>query len=379
MVTLWAGYVLAAPSLIRRAAEAAPREVSLRSSCRGAPAPPLKKAGRVAPATLGLRATLALALLVPAAAGAQSVAPEAPAPTGAADWTAPRTPWGAPDLQGVWDYRTATPLERPRQFAGRETMTAAEAAEYERRHSERLDDYDRSPSVHAKWWLDNGRELTADRRTSLLVDPPDGRIPGVTEDAKRRAAERNERRRQRSADAAEYRGLTERCITFGMPRFPGAYNNNYHILQTPTHVAIVAEMIHDARIVPLDGRPHLGADLPQWHGDSRGYYDGDTLVVETVNFSPKSAFRGSTTSLRLVERFTRVGPETVNYEITVADPATWTTSWTALVPMTKTDQAVYEYACHEGNLGLRNILHNARYEEDPDYAGKLPAPGKSRN
>ena len=328
---------------------------------------------------MALCATLALALLLPAVAGAQSVAPEAPASAPATDWSVPRTPWGAPDLQGVWDYRTATPLERPREFAGRETMTAAEAAEYERRHSQRLDDYDRSPSVHAKWWLDNGRELTADRRTSLLVDPPDGRIPAVTEDAKRRAAARRERRRRHSADAAEYRGLTERCITFGMPRFPGAYNNNYQVLQTPTHVAIVAEMIHDARIVPLDGRPHLSSDVPQWHGDSRGYYDGDTLVVETVNFSPQSAFRGSTTSLRLVERFTRVGPDAVNYEITVADPATWTSAWTAVVPMTRTDQAIYEYACHEGNLGLRNILHNARYEEDPDYAGKLPAPGKPRN
>ena len=319
---------------------------------------------------------LALILAAPAGAAAQSAAAENPGTAPGADWTAPRTPWGAPDLQGVWDYRTMTPLERPRELAGKETLTAEEAAAYEKVQNARLDDYDRSPSVHAKWWLDYGRELTADRRTSLLVDPPDGRLPALTEDARRRAAARSERRRRHGGDAAEYRGLTERCITFGMPRLPGAYNNNYQILQTPTHVAIVSEMIHDARIVPLDGRPRLPDGLRQWHGDSRGYYDGDTLVVETVNFSPRSAFRGSTETLRLVERFTRVGPRTAHYEVTMEDPATWTSAWTARVPMTRTDQAIYEYACHEGNLGLRNILHNARYEEDPGYAEKLPAPAR---
>ena len=292
----------------------------------------------------------------------------------AADWTPPRTAWGAPDFQGAWDYRTLTPLERPREFADKATLTAEEAAAYEARQGERLDDYDRAPSVHAKWWLDYGRDLTDDRRTSLLVDPPDGRLPTVTDDARRRAAARAERRRQRPDHAAQDRGLTERCITFGMPRLPGAYNNNVQILQTPTYVAIVNEMIHDARIVPLDGRPHLSDEVPQWHGDSRGRYEGDTLVVETVNFSPKSAFRGSTAALRIVERFTRVGPDTVHYAVTLSDPATWTRDWTALVPLTKTDQALYEYACHEGNHGLRNILHNARYAEDPDYARKLSLP-----
>ena len=330
----------------------------------------MQRACSVMPPALAIGVALVLGL--PAGAAAQSAVAERTEAAAAADWTVPRTPSGAPDLQGVWDYRTMTPLERPRELAGKVTLTEEEAAAYEQRENERLDDYDRSPSVHAKWWLDYGRALTGDRRTSLLVDPPDGRLPAVTEDARQRATARSERRRLYGADAAEYRGLTERCITFGMPRLPGAYNNNYQILQTPTHVAIVSEMIHDARIVPLDGRPHLSADLPQWHGDSRGYYDGDTLVVETVNFSPKSAFRGSTEKLRLVERFTRVGPDTVHYEITMSDPATWTSSWTALVPMTKTDRALYEYACHEGNRGLRNILHNARYEEDPDYADKLP-------
>ena len=153
--------------------------------------------------------------------------------------------------------------------------------------------------------------------------------------------------------AVEDRSLGERCITFGMPRMPGAYNNNYQILQTPTHVAIVSEMIHDIRLIPLDGRSRLPDTVRQWHGDSRGYYDGNTLVVETTNFSSKVAFRGATESLQLVERFTRVDPDTVHYVVTVDD------------------QALYEYACHEGNRGLGNILHNARHEEDPNYADNL--------
>ena len=288
----------------------------------------------------------------------------------------PRTDSGAPDLQGVWDYRTMTPLERPRDFAGKETLTPEEAAAYEQQQNALLADYDRAPSVHAKWWLDYGTALTEDKRTSLLIEPPDGRLPAVTDDAKRRSAARSEQRRRHPADAAENRGLTERCLTFGMPRLPGAYNNNFQILQTPTHVAIISEMIHDARIIPLDSRPFLSSEVSQWHGNSRGRYEGDTLVVETRNFSEKSAFRGSTPALHLIERFTRVNPETAYYEFTVSDPSTWASDWTALVPMKKTAQAIYEYACHEGNHGLRNILHNARFEEDQNYTDKLPKPQK---
>ena len=307
-----------------------------------------------------------LGWLQPAGATAQAVA-EAPV----AGWTTPRTDWGVPDLQGIWDYRTATPLQRPLQFGDKETLTTEEVAAFEREESERLDDYDRSPSVHAKWWLDYGRQMTDDRRTSLIVDPPDGRIPPVTEAAKERAQARADLRRRRGADAAEFRGLGERCISFGMPRFPGAYNNNFQIFQTPTSVAIVSEMIHDVRVIPLDGRPGLSPEMAQWHGDARGYYEGDALVVETTNFSPKSGFRGATTDLRLIERFTRIDQDTVHYEITLDDPATWSRPWTALVPMKKTGQVMYEYACHEGNYGLGNILHNARYAEDPEYVEKL--------
>ena len=307
----------------------------------------------------GVTAALVAAVwLQPAPAVAQDYPRAGSVAPAADDWTTPRTAWGAPDLQGVWDYRTATPLERPAEFAGKEVLTAEEAAAYERQQTARRNDYDRSPSVHAKWWLDYGTELTADNRTSLVIDPPDGRIPQTTAAAKAAAQARSDRRALTLG--VEDRGVGERCLTFGVPRLPGAYNNNYQILQTPTHVAIVAEMIHAARIVPLDGRPHLAGDIRQWHGDSRGYYDGDTLVVETTNFSPKGAFRGSTEGLHLTERFTRVDPDSLHYEIVVNDPATWTSPWTAMVPMNKTEQPLFEYACHEGNRGLHNILHNAR-------------------
>ena len=299
-------------------------------------------------------------VLMSSAAGGQS---QPDGDTIQSGWTPPRTAWGAPDLQGVWDYRTMTPLERPREFAGKAVFTDEEAAAYQARTLEEQADYDRSPSVHAKWWLDYGTELTADKRTSLIVDPPDGRIPPLTAAARQRSASRAQRRRAHPADAAEYRSLSERCLTFGTPRLPGAYNNNYLILQTPDYVVIHSEMIHDTRVVPLDGGPSLVAAIPQLHGDARGRWDGDTLVVESTSYSPKGAFRGATARLRLVERFTRVGPDTIRYEITADDPATWTSTWAMMFPMTKTVQPMFEYACHEGNYGLENILGNARAEE----------------
>ena len=320
----------------------------------------------VAHATAGIFVIGHSVLLMSVVANAQVLA--APGATDLAgpmsDRMPPQTAWGAPDLEGVWDYRTMTPLQRPQELAGRETLTPEEAAEYEERQNAIRDDYDRgSPSVHARWWLDFGRSLTAGNRTALIVDPPDGRIPATTDAAKQRGATRAERRRQQPSAGVENRGLTERCISFGLPRFPSAYNNNYLILQTPAYVAIVSEMIHDVRIIPVDGRPHLSGGLDQLHGDSRGRYEGNTLVVETRNFSSKGGFRGSTDSLRLVERFTRVGPDMAHYAVTLADPETWIRPWTALVPLNRTDEALYEYACHEGNYGLRNILRNARLEE----------------
>ena len=278
-----------------------------------------------------------------------------------ASWSTPRTAWGAPDLQGVWDYRTMTPLERPREFSGKAVMSDEEAAAYTARRLAEQADYDLAPSVHAKWWLDYGKELTDDHRTSLIVDPPDGRIPPLTEAARERGEARAERRRTYGADAAEYRGLSERCLSFGTPRLPGAYNNNYHILQTPEYVAIVSEMVHDVRVVPLDGRP--SPRIPQWHGESRGRWEGDTLVVESASYTAQGAFRGSTAGVRIVERFTRVASDTIEYEIQAKDPATWAAPWSLMFPMKKSSQPMFEYACHEGNYGLENILRNARLEE----------------
>ncbi len=291
------------------------------------------------------------------------------APATASDWTPPQTPWGVPDFQGIWDYRTATPLERPTEFGDKATLTPEEAAAYEKQYKADLANYDLAPSVHAKWWLDYGEELTADLRTSLITEPMNGRMPATTTKAKTAARGRSERRAL--THSVEDRSFGERCISFGVPRLPGAYNNNYQIYQTPTHVAIVQEMIHDVRIIPMDGRAHLTTDIPQWHGDSRGYYEGDSLVIETKNFSGRAAFRGATSDLILKERFTRIDAETVRYEFKVDDAATWAQPWTVMFPMTKTDQPIFEYACHEGNRGLANILNNARHAEDPNYADNL--------
>jgi len=287
-----------------------------------------------------------------------------------ARWSPPRTAWGAPDLQGVWDYRTMTPLQRPREFTGKTVMSPEEAVAYTARRLEEQADYDASPSVHAKWWLDYGTELTDDKRTSLIVDPPDGRIPALTDSAKQRSAARGAYRRAHPADGADSRGLSERCLTFGTPRLPGGYNNNYQILQTPDHVVILSEMVHDARIVPLDGRPYLPEGVRQWMGNSVGYWEGDTLVVESKNFTDKtSSFSpsvtmaaGNGTTLHLTERFTRVAGDTLLYEFTINDQQTFTRPFSAAIPMKRGD-ALFEYACHEGNYGLLNILSGARQKE----------------
>jgi hypothetical protein len=288
-------------------------------------------------------------------------------------WTPRRTPDGHPDLQGIWDYRSATPLERPARFAGREFMTPAEVIEYERLALEREDgrppDDARSlaeQSVHPVWWLDYGKKVVKTARTSLIVDPSDGKIPPQTSDAKERAAGRRVAARSHGpADSYENRSLFERCLTRGVPdgMLPGPYNNNMQLLQTPGHVVIFTEMIHDARVVPMDGRPHSSPPLRAWMGDSRGHWEGDTLVIDTINFTDKTSFRGSGANLHLVERFTRVDADTLEYRFTVDDPTTWTRPWTVAYPMVKTDGPIYEYACHEGNYGLKDILSGARSEE----------------
>ena len=256
----------------------------------------------------------------------------------------PRTPWGVPDLQGIWDNRTITPLERPRQFAGQETLSAAEAAAYEAQTAERR--------VGDRYYWDRGTRTVDDRRTALIVDPADGRVPTLTEEGRQRF----QTGPQQGVNGAEERNPTERCITRTVPRLPGLYNNHYQIFQAPGYVVILMEMIHDARIVPLDGGSHLADDIRQWNGDSRGHWEGDTLVIETTNFTPKTNFRGSTEDLHLVERLTRVDADTIDYQFTVTDPTTWTEPWTARIPLHRDLGPLYEYACHEGNDGMTGIL-----------------------
>jgi hypothetical protein len=281
--------------------------------------------------------------------------------------TLPRTPWGDPDLQGVWSNATITPFERPSELAEKPVLTAEEAAEFEKqslktRNQDRRDgagtDADVSRAYNDFWW-DRGTKVVPTRQTSLVVDPPDGRVPPLTPDGRKRAAAGA----MRGFDSWKDRSLWERCITRGLPLVPGPYNNNYQILQTPGYVVILHEMIHDARIIPVDGRPHIGQDIRQWFGDSRGRWEGETLVVDTTNFTDQANFRGSTDGLHLIERFTRLDTDTVKYEFTIDDPTTFTTPWTAAIPMTKTQEQIFEYACHEGNYGMVNLLSGARVQE----------------
>jgi hypothetical protein len=289
-----------------------------------------------------------------------------------------KTPWGDPDLQGVWDYKTITPLERPANFGDRQFLTDEEVARLEANAAKRLDSPpDESTPiglVHAPYMTDPGRKVDEDRRTSLIVDPPDGRIPPLTPDAQRRLATRRGGGRDGGADGPENRSSLERCITWGLPTaiLPGLYNNNIRVLQGPGYVAITHEMVHDTRIIPLDGRPPLSSRLHQWFGDSRGHWDGNTLVVDTANFSDKTNYRGSGATLHMVERFTRTGRNTVEYRLTVDDPTTWTKPWTVEERMRTSEGDLYEYACHEGNYGLHNILEVARDAEKAAAAATKP-------
>jgi hypothetical protein len=300
----------------------------------------------------------------------------------AGQWTVSRTADGQPDLRGIWDFRTITPMERPEELAGKKVLTREEAAQYEQqtlsardkdlRASDGISTNRDVANAYNQFWWDYGDRLTEDRRTSLIVDPPDGRIPWTPmalEDRQERAAARAAEPGGRITPGPEDRGLAERCIlgfNSGPPMVPSAYNNNFQLVQTSDTVVIVNEMVHNARIVPMDGRPHLSEDVRQWVGDSRGRWEGDTLVVETTNFLGGTSFQGSSEHLHLVERFTRVDADTLLYEFTVEDSRTWTTPWTAAVPMTKTEGPMYEYACHEGNYGMTNLLAGSRAQERTD-------------
>ena len=279
---------------------------------------------------------------------------------------AAKTAWGDPDLQGVWDYKTITPLERPANFGDRQFLNDEEVARLEANAAKRLDSPpdENTPTglVHAPYMTDPGRKVDEDRRTSLIVDPSDGHIPPLTPDAQRRLATRRGGGRDGGTDGPENRSSLERCITWGLPTaiLPGLYNNNIRILQGPGYVTITHEMVHDTRIVPLDGRPNLSSKIHQWFGDSRGHWEGNTLVVETGNFSDKTNYRGSGATLHMLEHFTRTGKNSIEYRLTVDDPTTWTKSWTVEEHMRTSEGDLYEYACHEGNYGLHNILEEAR-------------------
>jgi hypothetical protein len=287
-------------------------------------------------------------------------------------WKAPRMPDGHPDLQGIWSNATITPFERPNQLAGKEFLTEQEAAEYEKTFARENNRDERSSNADAdlkgaynELWFDRGTKVVPTRRTSLVVDPPDGKVPPLTPAAQRAAAAREEVAR-RPPEGPDALPLLVRCLvwpTVGPPMLPTAYNNNYQIVQEPGYVAILAEMIHDVRIIPLDGRPHIPANIRQWLGDSRGRWEGNTLVVDTTNFTDKTNFSGSDENLHLTERFTRTGENTILYEFTVDDPTAFTRVWRGEVPWTKAPGPIYEYACHEGNYAMENILKGARAQE----------------
>jgi hypothetical protein len=284
----------------------------------------------------------------------------------------PRTPDGQPDLEGIWDFRSATPLERPREFEGQEFLSDQNVAAVERRAAERLRVYSPDDSLMntPPWWLDYGTRVVSTRRSSLIIDPPDGRIPPMTPEGFKRKTDLLTARA--SADGPEGLSPWDRCITRGLPgaMLPGAYNNNLQLVQTRGYVVIITEMIHEARIVPVDGRGYLPQNLRAWTGGSRGRWEGDTLVVETTNFSDRADFLGAGGKLRLIERFTPIDVGTIEYRFTVEDPTTWTRPWTVAFPLVKSDGPMYEYACHEANYSLPNILSIARAEESVGAASQ---------
>jgi len=278
----------------------------------------------------------------------------------------PRTPEGRPDLQGIWTNNFATPLERPRELAGKEFFTDEEAAAYEKMIRARPDSNGDVVSDTTVWW-EKGKSIVSTRRTSLIIDPPDGRIPALTPEAQKKMAEIRAEARKHPNSGPEDFGLQSRCILWPaagpLPMLPSPYNNNYQIYQTKDYVTIEIEMIHDARIIPLDGSPHLPPTVRLWMGDSRGHWEGDTLVVETTNFTDKTRFRGSDENLRLIEKFTRSAPDTLMYQFTLDDPTAFTKPWTGELPMLATPGPVYEFACHEGNEAIPNMLKIARQAE----------------
>jgi hypothetical protein len=298
--------------------------------------------------------------------------PPAPAVKGgnvpAKAWTPSRTPDGQPDLQGVWAITALTPLERPRELAGKEFLTQEEAAQFVRQTLDQGDRDKRDASPEAdlnrnynEFWRERGNVVVPSRRTSLIVDPRDGRIPPFTPEAQKK---RNARvAAQRLPSGPEDLPLRLRCITRGLPMVPTPNNNFFKIVQAPGYIVILQEMMYEARVIPLDGRPHLDPGVRAYMGDARGHWEGNTLVIETTNFFGKDDFHGADENLRVTERLTRVDADTIRYEFTVDDPTAFTRPWSGEIPFMKSPQEIFDYECHEGNYAMIDILAGARAEE----------------
>jgi len=295
-------------------------------------------------------------------------------------WTAPRTPDGHPDLQGIWSNQTLTPFERPSEFAGKAFFTKQEAYAFETQ-TVKANDFDQrsgpgekdAEGAYNQAWWDKGTHIFRTLRTSMVIDPPNGLVPPMTPEAKKKFDEAHAHMAAHPADGPEDRFLSERCVLFptaGPPMLPEPYNSNYEIVQTHEYVTIMPEMNHDVRMIPMDGRPHLPKDVRQWKGDPRGHWEGDTLVVETTNFSfndrPRFGivYDGWTDeNLQITERLTRTGPDTIQYRATIVDPTVYTKPWTVELILAKRNERIYEYACHEGNYGMFDILSGARADD----------------
>jgi len=352
-------------------------------------------------------AIIAAAILVPIPAAAQpglAAVEKAAAALAPKGWTPPRTPDGQPDLQGIWTSGFITPVERPKELAGRPFLTQEEAAAFEARVAKanskdvRLADIRADLERGHNVWMDGGSKVSKTLQTSLVVDPPDGRIPPLTPEVQKgltleaqALAEKcaqpgqvcpfNIAGRPILADGPEDRPLMERCISRvqgGPPMMPGPYNNNYHILQNRNFVLIFVEEMHEARVIPLDGRPHLPPDIRQLMGDPRGHWEGNTLVVDSTNFSADTKFRNAGPNMHLIERFTRTDPDTLLYEFTVDDPTTFTQPWSVAIPMAPAKGPLLEDECHEGNYGLAGILRAARSEEKKKAAEAAAASADPR-
>ena len=298
-------------------------------------------------------------------------------------WTPPRTAWGDPDLQGVWNNSTITELERPPALSAKQVLSDGEAAAVEQRTAQNRVDRPPvagDPGTYNQFWFDRGTKVVSTKRTSLILDPPDGKLPPLTAAGRKREEDRFKRLGPTALGSSgngpfeSYADISvvTRCIPRGLPNamFPGGYNNNYQIVQAPGVVVLLAEMMHEARVIPLDGRPHISPNIHQWMGDSRGHWDGNTLVVDTQNFPGRDVtgfgvpYRHSETlQLHLTERITRTGADTLGYQVTVDDPATFTRPWTASIPMANSGGRLFEYACHEGNYSLTSILKGSRAED----------------